>query len=175
MVEDVADPASYRPENVPTSPGVYRFFDSNNRVIYVGKAKNLRARLSSYFQSALDIKVQAMVWEAVRVDWTLVANEIESLQLEYTWIQQELPKYNVVFRDDKSFPYLAVTVKEKVPRIFVTRSIRKEGSKYFGPYPHAWALRELVDILQSVFPVRSCTNGVFYGLKKPSELAFWAT
>ena len=166
MVEDVADPASYRPENVPTSPGVYRFFDSNNRVIYVGKAKNLRARLSSYFQSALDIKVQAMVWEAVRVDWTLVANEIESLQLEYTWIQQELPKYNVVFRDDKSFPYLAVTVKEKVPRIFVTRSIRKDGSKYFGPYPHAWALRELVDILQSVFPVRSCTNGVFLRAQK---------
>jgi excinuclease ABC subunit C len=160
-VEVVANPASYRPENIPTSPGVYRFFNLANQVIYVGKAKNLRSRLSSYFQPNLDEKVRRMVWEANRVDWTLVGNEIESLQLEYTWIQQEKPKYNVIFRDDKSFPYLAVTVKDEVPRIFVTRSLRKDGTKYFGPYPHAWALRELTEILQSVFPVRSCTNGVF--------------
>ena len=159
--EVVADPSSYRPENIPTSPGVYRFFNENNKVIYVGKAKNLRSRLSSYFQSNLDEKVRRMVWEANRVDWTIVGNEIESLQLEYTWIQQERPKYNVIFRDDKSFPYLAVTVKENVPRVFVTRNIRKDGTKYFGPYPHAWALRELVDILQHVFPIRSCTSGVF--------------
>ena len=159
--EVVADPSSYRPENIPSSPGVYRFFNEQNKVIYVGKAKNLRSRLSSYFQSNLDEKVRRMVWEANRVDWTIVGNEIESLQLEYTWIQQERPKYNVIFRDDKSFPYLAVTVKENVPRVFVTRNIRKDGTKYFGPYPHAWALRELVDILQHVFPIRSCTSGVF--------------
>jgi excinuclease ABC subunit C len=157
----VADPTSYRPENIPTSPGVYRFFNSQNHVIYVGKAKNLRARLSSYFQSNLDEKVRKMVWEANRVDWTLVGNEIESLQLEYTWIQQEKPKYNVIFRDDKSFPYLAISMRDEVPRIFVTRSVRKDGAKYFGPYPHAWALRELMEILQSAFPIRSCTNGVF--------------
>lgn len=157
----VANPSTYRPENIPTSPGVYRFFNERNEVIYVGKAKNLRARLSTYFQSNLDEKVHRMVWEANRVDWTIVGNEIESLQLEFTWIQQERPKYNVIFRDDKSFPYLAVTVKEEVPRIFVTRSVRKDGTKYFGPYPHAWALRELVDILQAVFPIRSCTSGVF--------------
>jgi excinuclease ABC subunit C len=157
----VADPRSYRPENIPTEPGVYRFFDQSERVIYVGKAKNLRARLSTYFQSALDEKVRAMVWEANRVDWTIVGNEVESLQLEYTWIQREKPKYNVIFRDDKSFPYLAVTVKEQVPRIFVTRNIRRDGTKYFGPFPHAWALRELVDLLQNVFPIRSCTDGVY--------------
>jgi excinuclease ABC subunit C len=159
--EVVANPSTYRPENIPTSPGVYRFYDERDKVIYVGKAKNLRARLSSYFQSTLDEKVKSMVWEASRVDWTIVGNEIESLQLEFTWIQQERPKYNVIFRDDKSFPYLAVTVKEEVPRVFVTRTIRKDGTKYFGPYPHAWALRELVDILQNVFPLRSCTSGVY--------------
>ena len=159
--EFVANPSIYRPENIPISPGVYRFFNEHNQVIYVGKAKNLRARLSTYFQGNLDEKVRRMVWEANRVDWTIVGNEIESLQLEFTWIQQERPKYNVIFRDDKSFPYLAVTVKDQVPRIFVTRSVRKDGTKYFGPYPHAWALRELVDILQAVFPIRSCTSGVF--------------
>ena len=159
--EVVANPNSYRPHNIPTTPGVYRFYNEQSKVIYVGKAKNLRARLSTYFQSNLDEKVRGMVWEANRVDWTIVGNEIESLQLEYTWIQQEKPKYNVIFRDDKSFPYLAVTAKDEVPRIFVTRNLRKDGTKYFGPYPHAWALRELVDILQSVFPIRSCTNGVF--------------
>lgn len=157
----MANPSTYRPENIPAVPGVYRFFNDQNRVIYVGKAKNLRARLSTYFQSNLDEKVRTMVWEANRVDWTIVGNEIESLQLEFNWIQQERPKYNVIFRDDKSFPYLAVTVKEKVPRVFVTRNLRKDGTKYFGPYPHAWALRELVDILQNVFPIRSCTSGVF--------------
>lgn len=157
----MANPSTYRPENIPAAPGVYRFFNDQNRVIYVGKAKNLRARLSTYFQSNLDEKVRTMVWEANRVDWTIVGNEIESLQLEFNWIQQERPKYNVIFRDDKSFPYLAVTVKEKVPRFFVTRNLRKDGTKYFGPYPHAWALRELVDILQNVFPIRSCTSGVF--------------
>lgn len=157
----MANPSTYRPENIPAVPGVYRFFNDQNRVIYVGKAKNLRARLSTYFQSNLDEKVRTMVWEANRVDWTIVGNEIESLQLEFNWIQQERPKYNVIFRDDKSFPYLAVTVKEKVPRFFVTRNLRKDGTKYFGPYPHAWALRELVDILQNVFPIRSCTSGVF--------------
>lgn len=161
MAEVVADPRSYRPENVPTAPGVYRFFDEKDQVIYVGKAKNLRSRLANYFQSTLDEKVRSMVWEASRVDWTIVGNEIESLQLEYTWIQREKPKYNVVFRDDKSFPYLAVTAKEQVPRIFVTRNVRRDGAKYFGPFPHAWALRELVEILQGVFPIRSCTDGVF--------------
>lgn len=159
--EVVANPISYRPANIPNSPGVYRFFDEHGKVIYVGKAKNLRARLSTYFQSNLDEKVRTMVWEANRVDWTIVGNEVESLQLEFNWIQQERPKFNVIFRDDKSFPYLAVTVKEAVPRIFVTRNVRKDGAKYFGPYPHAWALRELVDILQEVFPIRSCTSGVF--------------
>ena len=157
----MANPASYRPENIPTSPGVYRFFNENEQVIYVGKAKNLRSRLSTYFQSNLDEKVRRMVWEANRVEWTIVGNEVESLQLEFTWIQQERPKYNVIFRDDKSFPYLALTVKEDVPRIFVTRTVRKDGTKYFGPYPHAWALRELVEILQTVFPIRSCSQGVY--------------
>lgn len=157
----MADPRSYRPESVPTAPGVYRFFNDKNEVIYVGKAKNLRARLAHYFQSTLDEKVRSMVWEASHVDWTIVGNEVESLQLEYTWIQKEKPKYNVIFRDDKSFPYLAVTVKDRVPRIYVTRNIKRDGTKYFGPFPHAWALRELVDTLQGVFPIRSCTDGVF--------------
>lgn len=169
--EVVANPSSYRPENIPTSPGVYRFLNERDEVIYVGKAKNLRSRLSTYFQNNHEdnAKVRAMVWEANRVDWTIVGNEIESLQLEFTWIQQEKPKYNIVFRDDKSFPYLAVTVKEDVPRIFVTRSIRKDGAKYFGPYPHAWALRELVDILQDVFPLRSCTNSVFSSAQRSNR------
>lgn len=109
----MANPSTYRPENIPTSPGVYRFFNDHNRVIYVGKAKNLRARLTTYFQSNVDDKVRTMVWEASRVDWTIVGNEIESLQLEFNWIQQERPKYNVIFRDDKSFPYLAITAKRK--------------------------------------------------------------
>ena len=161
VAEDVANPSTYRPDNIPTSPGVYRFYDADDKVIYVGKAKNLRSRLSTYFQSNLDEKVNSMVWEASRVDWTIVGNEIESLQLEFTWIQQERPKYNVIFRDDKSFPYLAVSVKDEVARVYVTRTIRKDGTKYFGPYPHAWALRELVDVLQNVFPIRSCTSGVY--------------
>ncbi|WP_344966782.1 excinuclease ABC subunit UvrC [Salinactinospora qingdaonensis] len=151
------------PGSIPTSPGVYRFRDSNGRVIYVGKAKNLRARLSSYFAdfAGLHPRTQTMVATAADVDWTVVGNEVEALQLEYSWIKEYDPRFNVRYRDDKSYPYLAVTLDEQFPRVQVMRGAKRRGARYFGPYSHAWAIRETVDLLLRVFPVRTCSAGVF--------------
>jgi excinuclease ABC subunit C len=161
----VASPASYRPQpgSIPTSPGVYRFRDAKGRVIYVGKAKNLRSRLSSYFQDigGLHPRTASMVTTGASVEWTVVATEVEALQLEYSWIKEFDPRFNVKYRDDKSYPWLAVTVGEEFPRVMVGRGAKKRGTRYFGPYSHAWAIRETVDLLLRVFPMRSCSNGVF--------------
>lgn len=159
----MADPSSYRPApgEIPTDPGVYRFRDEHGRIIYVGKAKNLRSRLSSYFANpaTLQPKTRAMVHHAASVQWTIVGSELEALQLEYTWIKEFAPRYNLAFRDDKSYPYLAVSMSEKYPRVQVMRGERRKGTKYFGPYT-AGAIRETMDTLLRVFPVRSCSPGV---------------
>ncbi|WP_163542329.1 excinuclease ABC subunit UvrC [Occultella kanbiaonis] len=161
----MADPSTYRPKpgEIPESPGVYRFRDPHGRVIYVGKAINLRSRLSSYFQNitALHPRTQQMVTTASSVEWTVVANEVESLALEYSWIKEYDPRFNVKYRDDKSYPYLAVTMGEEVPRVQVMRGAKRKGTRYFGPYSHAWAIRETVDLLLRVFPIRSCSPGVY--------------
>jgi excinuclease ABC subunit C len=161
----VADPASYRPApgSIPESPGVYRFCDQHGRVIYVGKAKNLRSRLNSYFADYVGLhpRTQSMVHSAAAVDWTVVATEVEALQLEYSWIKQFDPRFNVRYRDDKSYPYLAVTMDEEYPRVTVMRGAKRRGTRYFGPYSHAWAIRDTVDTLLRVFPVRTCSAGVF--------------
>ena len=161
----MADPHSYRPApgSIPESPGVYRFRDSHGRVIYVGKAKNLRSRLNSYFAdfAALHPRTQTMLTSATEVDWTVVATEVEALQLEYSWIKEFDPRFNVRYRDDKSYPYLAVTMADEYPRVMVMRGARRRGVRYFGPYSHAWAIRETVDALLRVFPVRTCSAGVF--------------
>lgn len=161
----MADPATYRPRpaDIPTSPGVYRFSDPDGRVLYVGKAKNLRSRLSSYFQDVANLhpRTQTMVTTASSVQWTVVGTEVEALALEYTWIKELDPRFNVKYRDDKSYPYLAVTLGEEVPRVQVMRGAKRKGTRYFGPYGHAWAIRETVDLLLRVFPVRTCSAGVF--------------
>jgi len=157
----MTDPQSYRPSNIPEHPGVYRFYNGEDSVIYVGKAKNLKNRLGSYFQSNLATKTDRMVREAVRVDWTIVATEVEALQLEFSWIKQYNPYYNVQFKDDKSYPYLAVTNNEEFPRIFITRKSKRPGITYFGPFTHTWALRNTFDVILKVFPIRSCTSGNF--------------
>ena len=157
----MADPQSYRPREIPEEPGVYRFFNESDKVIYVGKAKNLKNRLSSYFQSNLAQKTKRMVHEAVRVDWTIVKTELEALALEFSWIKQYHPHYNVRFKDDKSYPYLAISLKDEFPRIFITRNEKRPGLKYFGPYTNAWALRNTYEVLLKVFPVRSCSAGNF--------------
>jgi excinuclease ABC subunit C len=164
-VKTVADPNSYRPApgEIPESPGVYRFRDDHGRVIYVGKAKSLRQRLNQYFAdfASLHPRTQAMVTTAARVDWTVVGTEVEALQLEYSWIKEFDPRFNVKYRDDKSYPYLAVTIDEEYPRVMVMRGAKRKGTRYFGPYSHAWAIRETVDTLLRVFPVRTCSAGVF--------------
>jgi excinuclease ABC subunit C len=161
----VADPQTYKPEpgSIPTQPGVYRFRDARGRVIYVGKAKSLRPRLSSYFQdiAGLHPRTATMVTTAASVEWTTVKTEVEALQLEYSWIKEFDPRFNVKYRDDKSYPWLAVTVGEEFPRVMVGRGAKKKGTRYFGPYSHAWAIRETVDLLLRVFPMRSCSSGVF--------------
>ena len=157
----MADPASYRPASIPEEPGVYRFYNKSEKVIYVGKAKNLKNRLSSYFQANLAQKTYRMVHEAVRVDWTIVNTELEALALEFSWIKQYHPTYNVQFKDDKSYPYLAISLEDEFPRIFITRKEKRSGLKYFGPYTNAWALRNTYEVLLKVFPVRSCSVGNF--------------
>jgi excinuclease ABC subunit C len=161
----VPDPSTYRPApgSVPDEPGVYRFSDATGRVLYVGKAKSLRSRLNSYFQDlyALHPRTLAMVTNAAKVEWTVVRTEVEALQLEYSWIKEFDPRFNVRYRDDKSYPYLAVTLDEEFPRAMVMRGAKKRGVRYFGPYAHAWAIRETLDQLLRVFPVRSCSAGVF--------------
>jgi excinuclease ABC subunit C len=157
----MADPQSYRPTNLPTDPGVYRFFDKDEKVIYVGKAKNIKNRLNSYFGSNLHIKTRKMVNTAVRVDWTLVKTEVEALQLEFTWIKQYSPDFNVQFKDDKSYPHLAIDLKSEFPRLFISRSKKIPGVRYFGPYSHAWALRSTFETLIKIYPVRTCSESNF--------------
>ncbi|ELS52402.1 excinuclease ABC subunit UvrC [Streptomyces viridochromogenes] len=161
----MADPSSYRPKpgQIPDSPGVYRFRDEHRRVIYVGKAKSLRQRLANYFQdlAGLHPRTRTMVTTAASVEWTVVSTEVEALQLEYSWIKEFDPRFNVKYRDDKSYPYLAVTMNEEFPRVQVMRGHKKKGVRYFGPYAHAWAIRDTVDLLLRVFPVRTCSAGVF--------------
>ena len=161
----VADPNRYRPKpgEIPEEPGVYRFRDERGRVVYVGKAKSLRQRLNQYFAdyTALHPRTQLMVTTAASVEWTVVNTEVEALQLEYSWIKEFDPRFNVKYRDDKSYPYLAVTMGEDYPRVMVMRGAKRKGTRYFGPYSHAWAIRETVDTLLRVFPVRTCSTGVF--------------
>ncbi|MGH3495524.1 MAG: GIY-YIG nuclease family protein, partial [Sciscionella sp.] len=161
----MTNPASYRPApgTIPESPGVYRFRDPRGRVIYVGKAKSLRQRLASYFAepAGLHPRTAQMVTSAASVEWTVVQTEVEALQLEYTWIKEFDPRFNVRYRDDKSYPWLAVTLDEEFPRVMVGRGPKRKGVRYFGPYSHAWAIRETVDLLLRVFPMRSCSRGVF--------------
>ena len=159
------DPATYRPApgSIPLEPGVYRFTDVHGRVIYVGKAKSLRSRLNSYFAdiAGLHPRTRQMVTTAAKVEWTVVNTEVEALQLEYNWIKEFDPRFNVRYRDDKSYPVLAVTLNEEYPRLFVYRGPRRKGVRYFGPYSHAWAIRETLDLLNRVFPARTCSAGVF--------------
>jgi len=161
----VPDPATYRPApgSIPVEPGVYRFRDQHGRVIYVGKAKSLRSRLTSYFAdvASLHPRTRQMVTTAAKVEWTVVKTEVEALQLEYNWIKEFDPRFNVRYRDDKSYPVLAVTLGEEFPRLMVYRGPRKKGVRYFGPYSHAWAIRETLDLLTRVFPARTCSAGVF--------------
>ncbi|WP_373569071.1 excinuclease ABC subunit UvrC [Streptomyces alfalfae] len=161
----MADPSSYRPKpgQIPDAPGVYKFRDEHRRVIYVGKAKSLRQRLANYFQdlAGLHPRTRSMVTTAASVEWTVVNNEVEALQLEYSWIKEFDPRFNVKYRDDKSYPYLAVTLNEQFPRVQVMRGHKKKGVRYFGPYSHAWAIRDTVDLLLRAFPVRTCSAGVF--------------
>ncbi|MGH4023316.1 MAG: excinuclease ABC subunit UvrC [Pseudonocardiaceae bacterium] len=161
----MADPSTYRPApgTIPDAPGVYRFRDEHGRVIYVGKAKTLRSRLNSYFAdlSGLHPRTRQMVTTAASVEWTVVGTEVEALQLEYNWIKEFDPRFNVRYRDDKSYPVLAVTLNEEYPRLHVYRGARRRGVRYFGPYSHAWAIRETLDLLTRVFPARVCSGGVF--------------
>ena len=162
---DPHGPVAYRPApgEIPESPGVYKFRDQRGRVIYVGKAKSLRQRLNSYFAdfASLHPRTQMMLTTAASVEWTVVGTEVEALQLEYSWIKEFDPRFNVKYRDDKSYPYLAVTMGEEYPRVMVMRGAKRKGTKYFGPYSHAWAIRDTVDTLLRVFPVRTCSAGVF--------------
>ena len=164
-LDDVADPSTYRPApgTIPDSPGVYKFRDAGGRVIYVGKAKSLRSRLNSYFTdlAGLHPRTRQMVTTAASVEWTVVSTEVEALQLEYNWIKEFDPRFNVRYRDDKTYPVLAVTLNEEFPRLHVYRGPRKKGVRYFGPYAHAWAIRETLDLLLRVFPARTCSAGVF--------------
>ncbi|MEY3933975.1 MAG: hypothetical protein RLZZ606_574 [Actinomycetota bacterium] len=161
----MANDLSFRPKSseIPTDPGVYRFVDENGRILYVGKAKNLRARLTSYFAplNTLQEKTRRMVLTARDVNWTIVKTEFEALQLEFTWIKEFNPPFNVRFKDDKSYPYLALTMSDSVPRVFITRNREIKGAKYFGPYTKTWAIRDTLDSLLKVYPIRSCSAGVY--------------
>jgi excinuclease ABC subunit C len=156
---------SYRPRagEIPTAPGVYRFRDANRRVLYVGKAKNLRARLSNYFAPlhTLHERTRRMVTTAASVEWTVVGSDIEALQLEYTWIKEFEPPFNIKFRDDKTYPYLALTMADEAPRVLVTRNHKIKGARYFGPYPKVWAVRETIDQMIKAFPIRTCSDSSY--------------
>ena len=159
------EPSTYRPAtgSIPTSAGVYKFRDPDRRVIYVGKAKNLRNRLNSYFANPAQLhpRTSTMVHTANSVEWTVVDTEVEALQLEWTWINEFNPRFNVMFRDDKSYPYLAITMNDEVPRAFITRGKRRKGVKYFGPFAQVWAIKDTLDLLLKAFPMRTCTAGVY--------------
>ncbi|KQS07812.1 excinuclease ABC subunit C [Curtobacterium sp. Leaf183] len=161
----MADTVPWRPKagEIPTDPGVYRWRDGNGRVLYVGKAKNLRARLSNYFAPlpTLHERTRRMVLTAKSVEWTTVGSEIEALQLEYTWIKEFDPPFNVKFRDDKSYPYMAITLGDEAPRVMVTRNRKIRGAKYFGPYPKIWAVHDTIDLMIKVFPIRTCSDSSY--------------
>lgn len=161
----MANTVAWRPRagDIPNQPGVYRFTDDNKRVLYVGKAKNLRARLSNYFAplATLHERTRRMVLSASNVEWTIVGNDFEALQLEYTWIKEFDPPFNVQYKDDKSYPYLAITMGDEVPRVLVTRNRNLPNARYFGPYSRAWAIRDTVDVLLKAFPMRSCSTSVY--------------
>ncbi|GHD77226.1 excinuclease ABC subunit C [Salinibacterium amurskyense] len=161
----MANTVAWRPRagDIPNQPGVYRFTDDNKRVLYVGKAKNLRARLSNYFAplATLHERTRRMVLSASNVEWTIVGNDFEALQLEYTWIKEFDPPFNVQYKDDKSYPYLAITMGDEVPRVLVTRNRSLPNARYFGPYSRAWAIRDTVDVLLKAFPMRSCSTSVY--------------
>lgn len=163
LLGDSRDLFRPKPSDIPTQAGVYKWRDGEGRVIYVGKAKNLRNRLSNYFQplQQLHPRTQTMVLTARSLEWTVVGTELEALTLEYTWIKEFDPRFNVVFRDDKTYPYLAVSVGEEIPRVWITRSRKRKDTRYFGPYAKVWDLRKSLDNLLRTFPVRSCTPGVF--------------
>lgn len=174
----MSDELSFRPKTseIPAEPGVYRWFDKNGRILYVGKAKNLRARLSSYFAplESLHERTRRMVTSASDVQWTIVKSEYEALQLEFHWIKEFSPPFNVRFKDDKSYPYLAISTGETYPRAFITRNRDLSGLKYFGPYTNAWAIRETLDTLLKVYPVRSCSAGVFNRAKSSNRACLLA-
>ena len=161
----MAEILSYRPKtgDIPTNPGVYRFRDATARILYVGKAKNLRARLTNYFAplETLHERTRRMVTSATSVEWTVVGTEFEALQLEFTWIKEFEPPFNIQFRDDKTYPYLALTLGEKVPRVLITRNRKIANARYFGPYTKTWAIRETLELILPVFPMRSCSDGVY--------------
>ena len=174
----MADQLSFRPKTseIPTEPGVYRWFDKNGRILYVGKAKNLRARLSSYFAplDSLHSRTRRMVTSAADVQWTIVKSEYEALQLEFQWIKEFSPPFNIRFKDDKSYPYLAISSGDTYPRAYITRNRELPGHKYFGPYTNAWAIRETLDTLLKVYPVRSCSAGVFNRAKSTNRACLLA-
>ena len=174
----MADQLSFRPKTseIPTEPGVYRWFDKNGRILYVGKAKNLRARLSSYFAplDSLHSRTRRMVTSAADVQWTIVKTEYEALQLEFQWIKEFSPPFNIRFKDDKSYPYLAISSGDTYPRAYITRNRELPGHKYFGPYTNAWAIRETLDTLLKVYPVRSCSTGVFNRAKSTNRACLLA-
>ena len=163
MAYNAAHTAAWRPRSadIPESSGVYFFRDASDRVIYVGKAKSLRHRVPNYFGLGLHPRTVAMVSEAARVEWIVTANEVEALQLEVTMIKKYRPRFNVRYRDDKSYPYLAVTLDEEIPRAMVVRGKKRKGVKYYGPFAHAYAIRDTLDLLIRVFPIRTCRPGVF--------------
>jgi excinuclease ABC subunit C len=155
----------YRPKpgEIPTNPGVYRFRDAEGRVLYVGKAKNLRARLSNYFAPlhSLHERTRRMVTTAASVEWTVVPSDVDSLQLEYMWIKEFDPPFNVRYKDDKSYPYMAITLADEAPRVIVTRNHKIRGAKYFGPYPKVWAVHDTIDLMIKVFPIRTCSDSSY--------------
>jgi excinuclease ABC subunit C len=176
--EDVARRAErdWRPKagDIPTQPGVYRFRGPGGRVLYVGKAINLRSRLSNYFQPlrSLHQRTRRMVMTATSVEWTTVASDIEALQLEYTWIKEFDPPFNVKFRDDKSYPYMAITLADEAPRVMVTRNHRIPGARYFGPYPKMWAVRETIDLMIKAFPIRTCSDASYHRAMQTGRSCF---
>ena len=161
----MSNTVSWRPKagDIPTQPGVYRWRDETGRVLYVGKAKNLRQRLSNYFAPlpSLHQRTRRMVLTARSLDWTVVGTDIEALQLEYTWIKEFDPPFNVKFRDDKTYPFMAITLADEAPRVMVTRNTRIRGAKYFGPFPKIWAVHDTIDLMIKVFPIRTCSDSSY--------------
>lgn len=161
----MADVLPYKPRagEIPTNPGVYRFRDADGRVLYVGKAKNLRQRLSNYFAPlrTLHERTRRMVTTASSVEWTVVSTDVDSLQLEYMWIKEFDPPFNVRYKDDKSYPFMAVTLGDEAPRVIVTRNRKIPGARYFGPYPKVWAVHETIDLMVKAFPIRTCSDSSY--------------